>query len=69
MALTSERKNPSLISREIKFFSIFAWVVPTLVLKHNSRFRLLCFRSAMMTPQSVNRDDRLTFMKHLVERK
>ena len=31
MALTRECKNPSLISREIKIFSIFAWSVPTLV--------------------------------------
>ena len=36
MALTRERKNPSQIAREIEIFTIFAWLVPTLVPKHNS---------------------------------
>ena len=40
MALTKERKNPNRIAREIEIFSIFAWLVPTLVPKHNSRFRV-----------------------------
>ena len=40
MALTRERKNPNRIAREIEIFSIFAWLVPTLVPKHNSRFRV-----------------------------
>ena len=31
MALTRERKNPSRIAPEIEIFSIFAWLVPTLV--------------------------------------
>ena len=39
MALTRERKNSSRIAREIEIFSIFAWLVPTLVPKHNSRLR------------------------------
>ena len=47
MALTRERKNPSQIAREIEIFSIFAWLVPTLVPKHNSRFwvfrRTICW--------------------------
>ena len=38
MALTRERKNPSRIAREIEIFSIFAWLVLTLVPKQNSRF-------------------------------
>ena len=38
-ALTRECKNPSQIAREIKFFSNFAWCVPTHVLKHTSRFQ------------------------------
>ena len=38
MELTRERKNPSQIAREIEIFSNFAWLVPTLVPKHNSRF-------------------------------
>ena len=45
MALTRERKNSSRIAREIEIFSIFAWLVPTLVPKHNSRFRV--FRSTI----------------------
>ena len=60
MALTRERKNSSQIAREIDIFSIFAWLVPTLVPMHNSSFE---FSAA----QSVDPDDRLTFMKHLVE--
>ena len=40
MALTRERKKPSQIAREIEIFSIFAWLVPTLVPKHTSRFRI-----------------------------
>ena len=39
MAPIRERKNPSRIAREIEIFSIFAWLVPTLVPKHNARFR------------------------------
>ena len=31
MVLTRERNNPSQIAREIESFSIFAWLVPTLV--------------------------------------
>ena len=42
MALTRERKNSSRIAREIEIFSIFAWLVPTLVPKHNSRFWVCC---------------------------
>ena len=33
MALTGKRKNPNRIAGEIKRFSIFAWLVPTLVPK------------------------------------
>ena len=40
MALARERKKPSRIAREIEIFSIFAGWVPTLVPKHNSRFRI-----------------------------
>ena len=47
MALTRERKNSSRIAREIEIFSNFAWLVPTLVPKHNSRFwvfrRTICW--------------------------
>ena len=47
IALTRERKNSSRIAREIEIFSIFAWLVPTLVPKHNSRFwvfrRTICW--------------------------
>ena len=42
MVLTREHKNPSWIAREIKIFSIFLWLVHTLILKHNLRF--LAFR-------------------------
>ena len=42
MALTGERKNQNRIAREIEIFSIFAWLVPTLVPKQNSRFRVFC---------------------------
>ena len=42
MALTGESKNPNWIAREIEIFSIFAWLVPTLVLKHYSRFWVFC---------------------------
>ena len=43
MALTGKRKNPNWIAREIiDIFSIFAWLVPTLVPKQNSRFRVFC---------------------------
>ena len=45
MALAGERKNPKRIAREIEIFSIFAWLVPTLVPKHNSRIRV--FRSTI----------------------
>ena len=45
MALARERKKPSRIAREIEIFSIFAGWVPTLVPKHNSRFR--AFRSTL----------------------
>ena len=41
MALTEERKNPILIAREIEISSIFAWLVPTMVPKHNSRLSFL----------------------------
>ena len=37
MVLTRERKNSSPIAQEIKIFSIFAWLVPTMVLKHYLR--------------------------------
>ena len=40
MDLNRERKNSSRIAREINLFSNFAWSVPTLVRKHNSRFRV-----------------------------
>ena len=40
IALARERKKPSRIAREIEIFSIFAGWVPTLVPKHNSRFRI-----------------------------
>ena len=47
MALTRERKSSSRIAREIEIFSIFAWLVNTLVPKHNSRFwvfrRTICW--------------------------
>ena len=38
MELTREHKIPSRFSREIHIFSTFAWSVPMLVPKHNSRF-------------------------------
>ena len=50
----------------LMIFSIFAWLVPMLVPKHNSRFRVFWFR---VFAQSADHDDRLTFLKHLVERK
>ena len=40
MALARERKKPSRIAWEIEIFSIFAEWVPTMVPKHNSRFRV-----------------------------
>ena len=45
MALTRECKIPIRIAREIEIFSIFASLVPTLVPKHNLRFRV--FRSTI----------------------
>ena len=56
MALTIQRKNPSWIAREIEFFSIFAWSVPTLVSDHNSRFRIFSSRICFSR-----------FMKHLAK--
>ena len=41
MALTTKRKTPSRIAREIEIFSILAWLVPMLAPKHKSRFREL----------------------------
>ena len=58
-ALTWESKNPSRIGREIEIFSIFAWLIPTLVPKLNSRFWVF-LRTICWSWQS---------MKHLVERK
>ena len=64
MALTRKRKNPSWITQETEIFSIFAWLVPTLVpsWKHNSRFRVFCCTICWFFYW-------LTFVKHLVERK
>ena len=53
MALTRERENSSQIAREIEIFSIFAWLVPTLVPKHNSRFWVFC-RTICWTWWSIN---------------
>ena len=62
MTLTREHKNLCLIGWEImiEIFSIFAWLVPTLVLKHNLRFRV-------STAQSVDCNDWVIFVKHFVE--
>ena len=40
MTLTKESKMPSRFAREIDIFSTFAWLVPTLDPRHNSRFRV-----------------------------
>ena len=53
MALTRECKNPSRIAREIEIYSIFAWLVPTLVPKHNSRFRVFR-RTICWSCRSIN---------------
>ena len=67
MALTRERKNPSRIAREIEIFSVFAWLVPTLV--PNLRIRSITRRFEFSAAQSVDHDDWLSIMKHLAERK
>ena len=53
MALTRERKNPSRIAREIEIFTIVAWLLPTLVPKHISRFRVFR-RTICLSRWSIN---------------
>ena len=53
MALTREHKYLSRIAQEIDIISIFAWLVPTLVPKHNSRFWVFC-RTICWTWWSIN---------------
>ena len=60
MALIRERKNSSQIALEIEIFSNFAWLIPTLVPKHNSRFWVFCCRTCWSWWS-------IKFMKHLVE--
>ena len=62
MALTGWRKNSNQIAWEIEIFSIFAWLVPRWSQSRTQGFK---FSAA----QSVDYDDQLIFMKHLVQRK